>query len=88
MIRTDVMALLNLQVPVLSAPMAGIAGGALAAAVTGAGGLGLIGGAMAIARGSSASLTWPDRRGAVSSPGRSPASRICLQWHWSASPQR
>jgi len=44
MIRTDVMVQLDLQVPVLSAPMAGIAGGALAAAVTGAGGLGLIGG--------------------------------------------
>lgn len=44
MIRTDVMVQLGLQVPVLSAPMAGIAGGALAAAVTGAGGLGLIGG--------------------------------------------
>lgn len=44
MIRTDVMAALNLQVPLLSAPMAGIAGGALAAAVSGAGGLGLIGG--------------------------------------------
>lgn len=44
MIRTDVTAQLGLQVPVLSAPMAGIAGGALAAAVAGAGGLGLIGG--------------------------------------------
>lgn len=44
MIRTDVMAQLGLRVPVLSAPMAGIAGGALAAAVARAGGLGLIGG--------------------------------------------
>jgi nitronate monooxygenase len=35
---------LHLSVPILSAPMAGIAGGALAAAVSHAGGLGLIGG--------------------------------------------
>jgi nitronate monooxygenase len=35
---------LGLRVPILSAPMAGVAGGALAAAVSRAGGLGLIGG--------------------------------------------
>jgi len=37
-------ALLGIQLPVLSIPMAGISGGALAAAVTHAGGLGFIGG--------------------------------------------
>lgn len=36
--------LLGIEVPVLGAPMAGVAGGALAAAVSRAGGLGLIGG--------------------------------------------
>lgn len=44
MIPTTVMTQLGLAAPILSAPMAGIAGGALAAAVSGAGGLGLIGG--------------------------------------------
>ncbi|MGB6468414.1 MAG: nitronate monooxygenase, partial [Xanthobacteraceae bacterium] len=36
--------LLGIEHPVISAPMAFAAGGALAAAVSGAGGLGLIGG--------------------------------------------
>jgi nitronate monooxygenase len=41
---TELTRRLGLSVPILSAPMAGVAGGALAAAVSGAGGLGLIGG--------------------------------------------
>ena len=41
---TPLTAYLGLTVPIISAPMAGIAGGALAAAVSRAGGLGLIGG--------------------------------------------
>src|SRR5919106_2009326 len=41
---TELTKRLGLSVPILSAPMAGVAGGALAAAVNGAGGLGLIGG--------------------------------------------
>jgi nitronate monooxygenase len=43
-LHTVVTALLGIQHPVLSIPMAGISGGALAAAVTHAGGLGFIGG--------------------------------------------
>jgi nitronate monooxygenase len=43
-IRTALTELLAIRHPVLSAPMAGVSGGALAAAVTGAGGLGLLGG--------------------------------------------
>ncbi len=43
-IRTALTELLALRHPVLLAPMAGVSGGALAAAVGGAGGLGLIGG--------------------------------------------
>lgn len=43
-IKTALMQSLNLKAPIISAPMAGIAGGALAASVSGAGGLGLIGG--------------------------------------------
>ncbi|KQW23254.1 oxidoreductase [Afipia sp. Root123D2] len=44
MISTALTQLFDLRAPILSAPMAGIAGGALAAAVTRAGGLGVIGG--------------------------------------------
>lgn len=44
MISTALTELFDLRVPILSAPMAGIAGGALAAAVTRAGGLGVVGG--------------------------------------------
>ena len=43
-IRTALTELLGIRHPILLAPMAGVSGGALAAAVTGAGGLGLIGG--------------------------------------------
>ncbi|WP_458756237.1 NAD(P)H-dependent flavin oxidoreductase [Afipia sp. TerB] len=44
MISTALTDLFDLRVPILSAPMAGVAGGALAAAVTRAGGLGVVGG--------------------------------------------
>ncbi|WP_197745613.1 NAD(P)H-dependent flavin oxidoreductase [Mycobacterium parmense] len=43
-LSTRLTAFLGIEQPVLSAPMADVAGGRLAAAVTGAGGLGLIGG--------------------------------------------
>lgn len=43
-IKTAITSLLKIEHPVLLAPMAGVAGGALAAAVSGAGGLGIIGG--------------------------------------------
>lgn len=43
-LRTPLTDLLGIEHPILSAPMAGVAGGALAGAVTRAGGLGLIGG--------------------------------------------
>jgi len=43
MLRTPLTDLLSLDVPVVGAPMAGVAGGALAAAVSAAGGLGMIG---------------------------------------------
>lgn len=43
-IRTSLCDLFNIEHPVLLAPMAGVSGGALAAAVSNAGGLGLIGG--------------------------------------------
>lgn len=44
MISTALTELLGIKHPLLAAPMAGVAGGALAAAVSGAGGFGLIGG--------------------------------------------
>jgi nitronate monooxygenase len=44
MINTALTELLGIEHPLLAAPMAGVAGGALAAAVSGAGGFGLIGG--------------------------------------------
>jgi len=43
-LRTPLTTLLGIEHPILSAPMAGVAGGALAGAVSQAGGLGLIGG--------------------------------------------
>lgn len=43
-IKTAITSLLQIEHPVLLAPMAGVAGGALAAAVSAAGGLGIIGG--------------------------------------------
>ncbi|MBM3651121.1 MAG: nitronate monooxygenase, partial [Alphaproteobacteria bacterium] len=43
-LTTPLTDLLEIEHPVLLAPMAGVAGGALAAAVSGAGGLGLVGG--------------------------------------------
>ncbi|MBV9368383.1 MAG: nitronate monooxygenase, partial [Frankiales bacterium] len=43
MIRTWLTNTFGLDVPVVSAPMAGVSGGALAAAVSAAGGLGLVG---------------------------------------------
>ncbi|SHL84010.1 Nitronate monooxygenase [Roseovarius marisflavi] len=43
-IRTPLCDLFGIEHPVLLAPMAGVSGGALAAAVSNAGGLGLIGG--------------------------------------------
>ena len=43
-LRTKLTELLGIRHPVLLAPMSGISGGALAAAVSGAGGLGLLGG--------------------------------------------
>ncbi|MCC2602629.1 NAD(P)H-dependent flavin oxidoreductase [Sphingopyxis yananensis] len=43
-IHTQLTTLLDIDAPIILAPMAGVAGGALAAAVTRAGGLGLIGG--------------------------------------------
>ena len=43
-LKTKLTEMLGLAAPIMSAPMAGIAGGALAAAVSRAGGLGLIGG--------------------------------------------
>ncbi len=43
-IKTALTSLLNIEHPILLAPMAGVAGGALASAVTRAGGLGIVGG--------------------------------------------
>ena len=43
-LKTRITAALNIQHPILLAPMAGVSGGAVAAAVTNAGGLGVIGG--------------------------------------------
>jgi IMP dehydrogenase/GMP reductase len=50
-IRTRLTERFGVQHPIISAPMAFISGGALAAAVTRAGGLGLVGGGPAAARG-------------------------------------
>jgi nitronate monooxygenase len=43
MLRTSLTDLLGIDVPVIGAPMAGVSGGWLAAAVTAGGGLGMIG---------------------------------------------
>ena len=43
-LRTRLTEMLDVEHPIISAPMAFAAGGRLAAAITGAGGLGLIGG--------------------------------------------
>ena len=50
-LQTSLTKLLNIRHPILLAPMNACAGGALAAAVTEAGGLGLIGGGVADAGG-------------------------------------
>lgn len=44
MIRTSLTEILGIQHPILSAPMGSVSGGVLASAVSGAGGLGFIGG--------------------------------------------
>ena len=79
LIRTRLTERLDIRHPVLLAPMGGVAGGRLAAAVTSAGGLGLIGGGYGDAAGSTANSSPPATRGsaAASSPGRWPASRSC-----------
>ena len=46
-IQTEITAMFGLQYPILLAPMGGVAGGRLAAAVSNAGGLGLVGGGYA-----------------------------------------
>ena len=61
---TALNALLGVQHPVLLAPMAGVAGGALAAAVSRAGGLGLIGGGYCDAEWSGAELDMAAAAGA------------------------
>ena len=62
-IRTAVTELLAIRHPILLAPMAGVSGGALAAAVTHAGGLGLIGGGYG-------DRTWLDREFAAAGNAR------------------
>lgn len=61
-LRTALTELMGVEVPIALAPMAGSAGGALAAAVSNAGGLGLLGGG----RGDPA---WLERELAVSPRG-------------------
>ncbi|HEV7369360.1 nitronate monooxygenase [Arenibaculum sp.] len=60
---------LGLAAPILSAPMAGIGGGALAAAVSGAGGLGLVGGGYGDREWLSRELDVADRAGAGAGAG-------------------
>ncbi|CKS70067.1 2-nitropropane dioxygenase [Mycobacterium tuberculosis] len=69
----------GIDYPIVSAPMDLIAGGELAAAVSGAGGLGLIGAAMGTGIGWPGSSISPlERRWAAgSSPGLWPANRSC-----------
>ena len=71
-IRTRLTDALGITVPILSAPMGFVAGGKLAAAVTAAGGLGIIGGGYGDADALSGNLLLRGIRAsaAVSSPGR------------------
>lgn len=72
--------LVGTEVPVVSAPMAGVAGGRLAAAVSGAGALGMIG------VGASASPEWIVAESAVAAVDRRPFGIGLMAWALDADP--
>src|SRR5947209_15082048 len=74
MLSTDLTRRLDLTVPVISAPMAGASGGALAAAVSSAGGLGMIG------VGNSTPGSWISSNAAVAAAGGRPYGVGLLAW--------
>jgi nitronate monooxygenase len=89
-LKTRLTEFFDIEHPILSAPMALISGGRLAAAVTSAGGLGLIGGGygdsdwlrreFGLAEGR---LAEGGRSDAALSPGVWPASPTCSMRRWS-----
>src|SRR3954470_8331429 len=74
MLDTDLTRRFGLTVPVVSAPMAGASGGALAAAVSGAGGLGMLGVAP------STPPAWITRNGATAAGSGRPFGIGLLAW--------
>jgi Nitronate monooxygenase len=85
-IETALTRLLEIEHPILLAPMGSAAGGKLAAAVTNAGALGMIGSAKPTRRQYARSSAKPATPGLVSdsSPGRS--NEIPRLWTWHSMP--
>lgn len=73
MLRTALTEMFGIEYPIVSAPMGGIAGGALAAAVSEAGGLGMIGGGRQIRE-------WLDRECAIAADTEKPWGIGFLTW--------
>jgi len=72
----------GVEVPVVGAPMAGASGGALAAAISAAGGLGMIG------AGSAVSADWIRTEGAVAAAGGRPYGVGLMAWALADRPQQ
>ncbi len=72
--QTALMSMFDLRVPVVSAPMAGVAGGRLAAAVSAAGGLGMVG------IGSTTPPEWIDEQLALAAAGGRPYGAGLMAW--------
>ena len=89
--KTRLTEFFGIEHPILSAPMALISGGRLAAAVTSSGGLGLIGGGYGDADWLQREFGLADGErvgAAASSPGAWPASPNCSMRRWSDNPRR
>lgn len=71
----------GLTVPVVGAPMAGISGGALTAAISSAGGLGMLG------AGSSVSADWIRKQGAVAAESGKPYGVGLMAWAMAERPE-
>lgn len=72
--QTALMRMFDLRVPVVSAPMAGVAGGRLAAAVSASGGLGMVG------IGSTTPPDWIDEQLALAAAGGKPYGAGLMAW--------
>ncbi len=90
-LRTSLTERLGIRHPVLLAPMGGSAGGALAAAVSAAGGLGLIGGGQGTGGQGQTGREWIEGQFAASGNARvgcgfitwdPPSGRICSKSRW------